>query len=58
MKEENRKYICGLDKELLQRIGHFLECSCEKENPPCGNCHKNHEGRTLCRKEDLTPIDK
>jgi len=30
----------------------------EKKNPPCGNCHKDHEGRTLCRKEDLTPSEK
>ena len=25
----------------------------EKPNPPCGNCHADHKGKTLCRKEDL-----
>lgn len=38
----------------------FGECSCglnsphtpEEGNKPCGNCHKDHEGRTLC---DFTP---
>lgn len=37
-------------KEPMQPAGRAVP---RETNPPCGNCYKDHEGRTLCRQEDL-----
>ena len=45
-----------LDKKE-EKSGKRKSTGGECPNPSCGNCHKNHEGRTLCREEDCVADD-